>query len=126
MWQGSPFPQSTPWKCPLTSYFLQIEAWCEQNYPSFVHLSSEAGKKYLNTADVRSKVVLANQELDLQIQKNKVQNGAANGLNGVNGYHLEGQQDDSSVQMLFYIGGGFSLILAISMGLLWAATKYSA
>lgn len=80
----------------------------------------------MDTADVRSKVVLANQELDSKIPKNKVKNGTANGLNGVNGHRSKGQQGDDNTQMLLYIGGGFSLIMAISMGLLWAAMKYSA
>lgn len=80
----------------------------------------------MDTTDVRSKVVLADQELDLQIQKNKTKNGTANGLNGMNGHHPKGQQGDDNMQMLLYIGGGFSLIMAISMALLWAAMKNSA
>jgi farnesyl-diphosphate farnesyltransferase len=104
--------------------FYQIEAWYEQNYPSFVHLSSNTpGAQFIeiDTSDRRAKVVLADQALDGQL-KNR-----SHKSNGVNGHALNGVDKEgpppSVNQMTSFAVGGYSLILILCMGFLWTAMK---
>ena len=115
------------------SSFHQLEAWYEQNYPSFVHVSSSddlPGKQLIeiDTSDRRAKVVLADQALDQQLKnrlyKGAKANGAANG-HALNGVSPSGKENSfSSVNgMTSFAVGGYSLILVLCLGLLWAAMK---
>ena len=129
LWQGA-LLRGTHLKFLITFAPYQIEAWCEQNYPSFVQLSSEPGKQSIDMTDARAKVVIADQTLDEELRKRKIiqkKNGSDNTKeltgNGVN--DSKNDRDVSLGWMTLYAAGAFSLILVICTGLVWALVRYT-
>ena len=105
----------------------QIEAWFEQSYPSFVQLSSEPGKQFIDLTDARAKVVIADQTLDEELRKRKIiqnKNGSVNGKE-LTGNGVDDNRDVSLGWMTLYAAGAFSLILVICTGLVWALVRYT-
>ncbi|KDR81029.1 hypothetical protein GALMADRAFT_241652 [Galerina marginata CBS 339.88] len=106
----------------------KIEAWCEHNYPSFVHYSAETGKQMLNPSDPRTAVIMRETALDAELAKKKriedIRNGLANTASA-NGAQRYESKDVSMSELMMYVGGAFMLIMLVSGSVLWAVLKYT-
>ena len=58
----------------------KIEQWCKHHYPSFVNIGN--GSTSFNPADAHSRIVLADQKCDAEIEKEKRLTAIKNGLAG--------------------------------------------
>jgi farnesyl-diphosphate farnesyltransferase len=123
------FAELTHLKFLITLAPCQIEAWFEQNYPSFIQLSSEPGKQSIDVTDARAKIVIADQTFDEELRKRKIiqnKNGSVNGKE-LPGIRVDDLKDNSVSLgwMTLYAAGAFSLILVICTGLVWALVRYT-
>lgn len=109
----------------------KIEQWCEHHYPSFVTINN--GTAGFNSDDARSRIVLADQKRDADIEKETrltaIRNGLAGGSIGDVG-DATGKapplvnNDGIPWEILGYLVGAFVLVLGWSVGIIYLILWY--
>ncbi|PPQ72858.1 hypothetical protein CVT26_003482 [Gymnopilus dilepis] len=109
----------------------KIEAWCEHNYPSFVKLSSGASREQtLDPSDARTAIVIKEQKFDAELAKRRrvesLRNGIAAKDAAAGGPGPYDNKEISTKELMMYVAAAFTLILALSMAIVWLMVKYTA
>ena len=107
----------------------KIEQWCERHYPSFVNIGN--GSASFNPADAHSRIVLADQKRDAEIEKEKrftaIKNGLAGGRVGAVGDAAGkpiAKSEGIPWEVLVYVLGAFVLVLGWSVGAIYLILWY--
>lgn len=111
--------------------FLQIEQWCEQNYPSFIQPPSGTfgNEPTLDPTDARTRIANLESEFAGELAGRKRMVDHANGdrnlaMSRINAAKANGKfssqktasQDVSMGTMLLYVGAAFALLIAVGFG----------
>ncbi len=101
---------------------MQIEQWCERNYPSFVMIKSVSGGSMYNPNDARSRVIEAADARDRELQREK-RIAELREKHPSAAAKLAQQEESSFGEMLMYVGTAFILVFGISVGAAWVLIK---
>ncbi|KAF8908645.1 isoprenoid synthase domain-containing protein [Gymnopilus junonius] len=103
----------------------KIEAWCEHNYPTFVHFTP-SGQQMVNPSDARGNVLLKEQAFDAELLK-KFGPGTVARANGVDGEHWVQAYDPTrgmgTARLVVYVAGALGLVLLFGWGVVWGVTQ---
>ncbi|KAF8991077.1 hypothetical protein BDQ17DRAFT_1547000 [Cyathus striatus] len=120
----SPLPQTT------TNTPPQIEQWLEHNYPSFVRLATDGQSGGFDQLDARTYILNDEQkrenELIMKKRLEEIRGGIRNGSvaatgNGV----LEQGKDMGQYEVMMYVMGGFTLMVVLSLVVVFGVLKLS-
>ena len=107
----------------------KIEQWCERHYPSFVTIGN--GSLGFNPADARSRIVLADQKRDTEMEREKrftaIRNGLAGGSIGAAGDATGkpiAKNESIPWDVLAYVFGAFVFVLGWSVAAIYLILWY--
>lgn len=108
--------------------YIQVEQWCEHNFPSFVNIPQTAGNPAtFDPEDARTTIYQKEQKIDQEISKRKriahLKNKTT--ATGTNGRATSAAQDSIPWEVLAFAGAAFVLIIALTVGIVFVALKYS-
>ncbi|TDL26506.1 farnesyl-diphosphate farnesyltransferase [Rickenella mellea] len=114
----------------------KLEQWCEHHFPAFVLLTSPSSVAGATTSfaprDARSRIqtTLAKRERQRKMDK-RIEEMRTNGRSNINvdgngdGEGGYAQPDATMGEMLLYVGGGFFLVMGVSLAVIWVVLRFT-
>ncbi len=103
----------------------KIEYWAERNYPSFIRVqppqNDGSPEVSFNPADARSRIAYADEKRRLEMHEQRIAAGAGAGSTSRTESHNQGPPWD----VLAMVGGAVFVILALSIGLVYAVLYFA-